>query len=267
MSGGPRPAFLQKSVAYYVMGADVWKYAESLEAITARSVPYCLQSDEPALSLARPGQLSRSAPKRAGFAQYIYDPRDTSRADLEAGIDVSDPAETRMVVANDGHQLVYETEPFTQATEISGMFNLDAWIAIDQPDTDFQATVYEVTADGNRILLTSDIQRARYRTSLRSAALITSRKPLRYVFDSFTFTSRLIAPGSRLSLIVGPINSIYTQKNYNSGWPVSQETMADARTVTVQVHGGGKRNSLLYVPFAEPGPERTDATCHSSAAR
>jgi len=33
MKGSPKPEFLKKRVAYYVMGADEWKYADSLEVI------------------------------------------------------------------------------------------------------------------------------------------------------------------------------------------------------------------------------------------
>jgi len=35
MQGGPKPAFLRKPVAYYVMYADRWRYADTLEAVTA----------------------------------------------------------------------------------------------------------------------------------------------------------------------------------------------------------------------------------------
>jgi hypothetical protein len=34
MEGGSKPEFLQKQVAYYVSGAEHWRYADALEAIT-----------------------------------------------------------------------------------------------------------------------------------------------------------------------------------------------------------------------------------------
>ena len=40
-------------------------------------------------------------------------------------------------------QPVYDTPAFERDTEISGFFKLEAWIAIDQPDTDFGVSVYE----------------------------------------------------------------------------------------------------------------------------
>jgi len=61
-----------------------------------------------------------------------------------------------------------------------------------------------------------------------------------------------LAPGSRLRLVIGPINSIYTQKNYNSGKAVSDESMADARAVTVTLLHDKAHPSTLYVPLASP---------------
>jgi uncharacterized protein len=66
-----------------------------------------------------------------------------------------------------GNGLVYHSEPFPEDTEVSGALQLVAWMAIDAPDTDFQASVCEILLDGSSILLTGDMLRARYRESLR----------------------------------------------------------------------------------------------------
>ena len=164
---------------------------------------------------------------------FIYDPRDVSTAELESKLDPSDLTDQRMIFAQEGKELIYHSAPFEKSTEISGFFRLAAWIALDQPDTDLQATVCEITANGRSILLATDLVRARYRDNRRVASLVSTRKALLYDFNRFTFVSRQIAAGSRLRLVLGPINSIYTQKNYNSGKPVSEESMADASPVTV----------------------------------
>jgi putative CocE/NonD family hydrolase len=249
MADGPKPDFLKKRVAWYVMGSDTWRYADTLEAVTARSVPYFLSSKANADKLAAPGSLSPKAPAHAWRDEYIYDPRDVANAELESKVDADDPTNTQMLAANDGKQLVYDTDRFERDTEISGFFKLSAWIGIDQPDTDFQALVYEVAADGKSILLTTDILRARYRENFRSATLVATRDPLLYTFEHFTFTSRLVAKGSRLRLVIGPINSIFTQKNYDSGKAVSEETMADARTVKAELFHDLQHASALYIPF------------------
>jgi putative CocE/NonD family hydrolase len=249
LRGGPRPEFLRDRVAYYVMGAERWRYAESLEAVTTGSlVLYVHLGGESDDSLGA-GALIASAPQRDGVDQYVYDPRDVSLAALESTMDPESRTDQRVVLAARGKQLVYHSEPFADRTEISGFFRFTAWFSIDQPDTDFRASVYDVAPDGSAVLLSSDWIRARYRTSLREARLVESTAPLRYDFNRFTFVSREIGTGHRLRLVVGPINSIYSQKNYNSGGVVSAESMRDARTVTVRMLHGPEHASVLHVPL------------------
>lgn len=252
MAGGAKPAFLQKRVAYYVMGADRWRYADTLEDVTAEERPFYLDSDGDATRVMASGALTPTRPGTGKPDRYVYDPRDISGAALEARVDPSLLTDQQLVLAGDGKQLVYHSAPFEKDTEVSGFFRLSAWIAIDTPDTDFRAAVYEIDGTGRSILLTDDIKRARFRESPRQAKLVTTRAPQRYDFDSFMFVSRRIAKGSRLRLVVGPLNSIWTQKNYNSGGDVSAETMADARAVTVTLHHDRTRPSALYVPIGQP---------------
>jgi predicted acyl esterase len=94
--------------------------------------------------------------------------------------------------------------------------------------------------------------RARYRESWRQQKLVTTKEPLKYDFDHFTFVSRRIAAGSRLRLVIQPVNSIWMQKNYNAAKQVSDETMADARPVTVTLVHDQAHPSALFVPFGQP---------------
>ena len=198
MANGPKPDFLKKPVAYYVMGAETWRYADSLEAVTAESRPYYLDSKVNATQVMASGSLDARGAGAGKPDHYVYDPRDVSTAALEADSDPNGLTDQKMVFAFDGKQLVYHTPAFAKDTEVSGFFKLAAWIAIDQPDTDFQATVYEIDRNGQSILLTSDSVRARYRESQREAKLVTTKAPQKYDFDHFTFVSRQIAAGSRL---------------------------------------------------------------------
>ncbi|MGH8250033.1 MAG: CocE/NonD family hydrolase [Steroidobacteraceae bacterium] len=256
LQSGPRPEFLRKRVAYYVTGAEKWRYADTLEGVTSEARAYYLDSDGgSANDVFASGDLVVDRPGKGRPDRYVYDPRDVSLAALEAEVDVESLTDQRMVLAARGKHLVYHSAPFERDTEISGFFRLSAWIALDQPDTDFMAQVYEVLPDGNAIPLSSDVLRARYRESLRQARLPAKNAVLRYDFERFTFVSRLVKKGSRLRLVVGPINSIYFQKNYNSGGVVAEESIEDARTVTVTLHHGRARASALYVPVGQPDGE------------
>lgn len=264
MQGGPKPKFLQKNVAYYVMGAEHWRYADTLDAVTAESRPYFLDSNGSATDVLASGSLRpkqppeqppKQPPEQPGSDkpdQYTYDPRDVGSAPLEASLDPELLTDQSLLYAQRGKQLVYHTVVFGKNTEISGAFRLSAWIAIDQPDTDFAVGVYEIRADGTSILLTTDVLRARYRQSLREPKLITTKAPLRYDFERFAFVSREIRQGSRLRLSIAPVNSIYSQKNFNSGKNVSDESMQDARPVIVRLYHDRAHPSALYVPLGQP---------------
>jgi predicted acyl esterase len=72
----------------------------------------------------------------------------------------------------------------------------------------------------------------------------------RHDLDNFTFATRRIAKGSRLRVAIAPINSLWLQKNYNSGGDVSEESGKDARKVTVTLYHDASHPSALYVPIA-----------------
>lgn len=251
MQGGPKPAFLQQNVAYYVMGAEKWRYADTLEEVTARFQALYLDSRGDAVDVFRSGWLTEETPVQSVPDTYVYDPRDVTHSALESTIDPHSYVDQRMVHALTGKQLVYHSAPIERDAEISGFFKLSLWLAIDQPDTDFRACVYEITIDGRSVLLTSDWLRARYREGLREQKLIGTQAPLRYDFERFTFIARRISKGSRLRLVIGPINSIFFQKNYNGGGVVAEESMKDARAVVVRLFHDQSHPSALYIPFGK----------------
>ena len=250
MQGGPRPAFLKKNVAYYVMGAEQWRYADTLEGVTAESRPYYLDSDGDASDVFASGRLAATRAD-GGTDRYRYDPNDLSMAAIDDA-DVPALTDQRRILAGKGRQLVYHTAPFAQATEVSGFFKLSAWIGIDQPDTDFSASVYEIRADGSSIFLSDTVMRARYRQDPRTPELVKNAEPLQYDFEDFMFVSRQLAPGSRLRLVLAPVDSIFSQRNYNTGGEVARESREQARPVTVTLYHDAARPSALYVPLGQP---------------
>jgi uncharacterized protein len=252
MRNGPRPQFLQKNVAYYVMGAEKWRYADTLDDVTARSIPFYLQSTCNPDDVFKSGSLAASAQRSGEPDHYLYDPLDVSLAELESSIDPESRVDDRMLYASIGKQLIYHSAPFENETEISGFFKLVIWLSLDQPDTDICASVYEVSTDGTAIRLTSDWMRARYREGLRNEKLIGTAAPLRYELERFMFVSRQIGKRSRLRLVIGPIHSIYVQKNYNSGGVVAEQSASDARPVRVRLFHDESFPSALHVPYGKP---------------
>jgi predicted acyl esterase len=160
-----------------------------------------------------------------------------------------------------GKQLIYHSQPFEADTEISGFFGLRAWISIDCPDTDFYASVHEVALDGTSVRLSTDVMRARYRRGLRTPELIRTTEPLCYDFERFTFVSRLVKKGHRLRLIVAPLGRMmemtFAEKNYNGGGVVAEESVDDARPVTVRLFHDEQHPSALSIPLGRAEPHST----------
>jgi putative CocE/NonD family hydrolase len=250
MKEGPKPEFLEKRVAYYVTAADEWKYADSLESIpTERRRLYLSSTGGRANDVFHSGLLSEDPPAAGARPDsYAYDPLDTRPAALQMEEIEDYLTDQREALNLFGNGLVYHSEPFEKATEISGYVELAVWIAIDVPDTDFEVTVDEILANGGSVRLTQDRMRARYRESLREPKLVRPGEIDLYRFDGFYFFSRLVSEGSRLRLVLKSPNSIHTQKNYNSGGVVVEESGADARTAHVTLYHDAEHQSYLDLP-------------------
>jgi hypothetical protein len=151
-----------------------------------------------------------------------------------------------------GNGVVYHSEPFAEATEISGYVRLTVWLVLDVPDTDFQAALYEILPDGTSVTLTNDILRARYRDSLTQEKLVRPGEVNRYDFTGFTWFSRRVSKGSRLRLVLSSPNSIQLEKNYNSGGIVAAESGKDAHAAHIQVYHDAGHPSALQIPVVAP---------------
>jgi len=180
LKNGKRPEFLKNRVAYYVMAADQWKYADSLEGISNATRTLYLNSEHgQANDVTRSGRLTDSQPDNSEPDHYVYDPLDTSPGEqLEQEEIKNYLTDQRFALNLFGNGVVYHSEPFAKATEISGFVKFTVWMSMDVPDTDFSATLYEILSDGSSVKLTSDMMRVRYRESLSEEKLVKPDRAL-----------------------------------------------------------------------------------------
>jgi len=251
MKNGTKPEFLKKRVAYYVVGegAENWKYADSLETIANQTRTFYLGSNGSADTVFASGTLKEGG-AAGGADKWEYDPMDTRPGDGEG--DGGGGLTSQAAVLNTyGNGVIYHTQPFSEATEVTGFLRFTAWLAMDVPDTDLDVDVYEILPGGGSVFLTGATMRARYRESLRQEKLVTPGKAEKYVFDNFTFFSRRVQKGSRLRLFVHCPNSPGTEKNYNSGGVVAAETGKDAKTAHIALLHDAEHPSALEVPVVK----------------
>ena len=253
MKSGKRPDFLKKRIAYYVVGAGAenWKYADSLESISNEKRTLYLASNGKAESVFQSGTLAEKPGTGASDDKWTYDPLDTRPGDNEPTDDAAGLTSQWAVMNTYGNGAVYHSETFAEATEVTGFLKLNVWMAMDVPDTDMEADVYEILQGGESVYLTGATIRARYRESLRQEKLVTPGKTEKYVFDNFTFFSRRIAKGSRLRLFVHCPNTPSVEKNYNSGGVVALETGKDAKTAHITLAHDAEHPSALELPVVK----------------
>ncbi|ALH82893.1 hypothetical protein AN936_21800 [Sphingopyxis macrogoltabida] len=142
------------------MGADKWRYADTLGAVTARHDVLYPGSGENPVRAYRAGTLG---PKPAGKDEpdhYVHDARDLGALLLELSQTQSHLVDQTALLTDTANKLVYQSAPFEKDTEVSGVFKFAAWIAIDQPDTDFLVSIHDIAPDGTSIFLTHTRMRA-----------------------------------------------------------------------------------------------------------
>ncbi len=244
MGTGKRPALLQQQVTYYATGSEDWHYAPSLDQLGTSPRRLFLAS-QPGDS----GGLVDRAPAKSTRA-YVYDPRDTRAGEHEPEYGPHYLLDDYPVKSLYGAGLVYETEPLRADMAVAGRAKAVLWLETDVPDTDIELILYEVHPDGTSLRLTQDQMRLRYRESLRHATPMPPNHVVRCEWPDFAFFARRISQGSRLRLLIHAPNSIYTEKNYNSGGEVSRESGSVARVAHVMIHQGAGHASYFELPIA-----------------
>ncbi|MDG2521312.1 CocE/NonD family hydrolase [Caulobacter segnis] len=254
MKGGPVPAFLKDKVTYYLLGPNEWRSAPSIAAATARTQELSLSSPKSgAGSIAERGLLTATAGRERPDA-YVYDPSLPAHNEgFEGDVMVSPDylLNTAMMRRLKGDGLVYDTAPLAGDADLVGIPKLKIDMALDVPDTDVRAVLYEVRPDGSAIFLAQDWIRARYRESTRVAKLVTPGKVERYSFDWFPFISRRIQAGSVVRLVIVPLGAgLHVERNRNSGKTVADELVTDSRVANVSISVGSGA-SVLSLPWGQ----------------
>jgi putative CocE/NonD family hydrolase len=249
---GKRPELLEDQVTWFQNGADQWRHAKTLAAVTVRQDKlYFASPNVNPVRLFTAGTLQKVPPSKADTDSYVYDPRSFRRGELELAAGDADNALTTeaLAFAIDQDGLVYHSEAFAQDTDLAGFFAADLRIAIDVPDTDIQVSIFAIGPNGGSVFLTEQRIRARYRKGIEAPQLTPNHLDW-YHFDAFTFAARTLVKGSRLRVLITAPDSIGAQRNFNSGGVVAQETIADARKATVRLMLDPISPSFLSIPIA-----------------
>jgi uncharacterized protein len=253
LKNGSKPEFLKDKVVYYVMGKNEWKFTHSLDNFkNSVMLLYLNSANGKAMDVFHSGYMIHESPNSQVPDTFSYDPLDTRWADydLEEGHLINYSLfKTREAYKGTG--LIYHSNPVDKNITIAGQIKLTTWISMDVKDADFEILLYEVKQDGSAVFLTTDYLRARYRNSLEKEEFPASGDICKYEFKTPYLFVRTISNGSRLRLIIRPMNSPHYQKNFLSGGNISEETSADAMRGHFSLFHNIEHNSYIEIPILD----------------
>jgi uncharacterized protein len=250
---GPKPAFLRDRVAYFMMGADEWRYAKALEAASSgKNLNLFLSAPEGTpKDLFHSGSLSQSPPSKEPPGIIVDDPHELP--ELEAAKYAENEDLKSQFRGFQKRAISFHSEPFEHDTEVAGQIRLKLLVEANAPDFDLWAQVVMVLPDGSTVRLGEDIRRARFRDSPFKQELLKPDQIVEIRFE-FYWMARRIPAGARLRLTIAPLNSPNFQKNYNSGGRIGYEKLEDIRVAHIKVFHDAEHSSQLSLPLAASVP-------------
>jgi uncharacterized protein len=246
---GPLPPLLRSNVAYFMLGADEWRYAKTLDSASSGKelTLFLAEPSGTPQDVFRSGQLVPKPHRVEPPAGIVSDPHELP--ELAVAKYAADENLTSQFRAFQKRAITFHSEPFAVATEIAGHMRLTLECEADAPDFDLWAQVSMLLADGSAVRLGEDIRRARFRHSQFKEELVEPGQPLEIPFE-FNWLARRIPAGARLRLTIAPLNSPNYQKNFNSGGRPGYEKIDAARVANIKIFHDAKRPSRLTLPLA-----------------
>lgn len=220
--GAPRPALLQDRVNFEVMGANEWQHASTLDNMAGSSIRMFLTPTQAGES----GTLELRRSLHSAFTPQLVNLSDRSDSSYVPSTSIAGHG---LAVQN---ALVFESAPFSTATELDGALSGQLDFAPNKMDLDITISLYEKQANGDYIALFDPVYafRASYALDRVHRHLLKAGERQVLPFRVERLTSRRLQAGSRLVMLLGVNKRSDQQINYGTGQDVSDETMGDDTT-------------------------------------
>ncbi|MBR2344366.1 MAG: CocE/NonD family hydrolase [Lentisphaeria bacterium] len=202
-----------------------------------------LHSGGNANSLHGDGRISGTAPQDELPDSYISDPLHpvSSTGGKHSVLACYD----RSFMEEKNDMLVYTGEKFTEPMTVTGMVKLRFYASATTPDTDFFATLTDLTPDGKSMLLTSGMIRARYRNSLDKEELLVPGEIYQFEIDLGDIAVKFM-PGHAMRLEIHGQEFPNRNRNLQTGAPVLTDT--NPRTAVCRIYHDAEHPAELHLP-------------------
>ncbi len=241
LKGAKRPEVLKDKVNFEIMGKNEWKSVASLDKMHNQEITFYLDNANSKYS------LQKTAPKKTIAINQTVDLKDRSEINIYKDDSVTGfPRVIDSILRTEKQQMIFESEPLSEATIISGSLKASLKISINKKDLDVQLQLYEKTPDGHYFALTSNLQRASLAKDRTKRQLLTPNKIETIELNQNYIISKQLQKGSKIVIALGVNKNPNWEVNYGSGKNVSDETMADAaEPLTIKWY----TNSSITIPI------------------
>jgi putative CocE/NonD family hydrolase len=221
LKGQPGAIDTRPKVTYFTMGANRWQTSDTWPPTGAAPMTFYLASGGRANTADGDGALVASPPAADAADRFTYDPKDpvtsyggnvccTGTAITPGAFD-----QRKMEMRQD--VLVYTSQPFTAALEISGPIEPRLYVSSDARDTDFTVKVLDVYPDGRAYNLDESVQRMRWREGYERPPVWMEPGRIYPVTLQPLTTSNYFEAGHRLRIEVSSSNFPRFDRNLNTG--------------------------------------------------
>lgn len=218
--GAAKPALLKDKINFQVMGANVWRHAPSIAAMSDESRQFYLASTRADAYY----KLSPDKPSQAGSLDLTVNFADRTTVSANT---YPDAIVTEKLSAEQA--LIFATDPFDAPVSVNGQFTATLRFVSNKKDLDIALVLYEVMPDGKFFHLSYAVSRASYAKDMSKRVLLTPGQTETVTLNNTLLVSRQLKKGSRLLLVLDVNRSAYAQVNHGTGKDVSDESIADAQ--------------------------------------
>jgi len=215
------PPQLSERVNYEVMGANEWRHAASLAALSAAPQKFYLD----AAGSGERHRLTRRRSAKPGSVRQIVSFTDRSDAGWLPPADLI----SKSLVTH--YAVIFASEPLAKPLEVSGLLAGHLDFTVNRMDVDLNIVMYEQLADGDYVRLFNPAYELRlsYARDRVHRHLLKAGERQQLAFEVERMTSRLIQANSRIVVAVRVAKRPDREINYGTGGDVSEESIADGK--------------------------------------
>lgn len=234
---GKKPDILRDKINYQVMGTSEWRSAPSLQKMSNRTLKLYLSKE-------KVEDIYRLAAQKPSEDQFHYQEVDFKDRAIWNNDYYPNPIVRDYRDMRNGFNFI--SEPLEKSIIVNGSFLGELKASINKQDFDFGVTLYEVLPNDTYFNLSYIVGRASFAKNISNRTLLRPHTKETIPFSNTHLVSKKIRKGSRLMVYINVNKNPFSELNYGSGKPVSEETIHDgAEPLKIKWH----TDSFVEIPI------------------